>query len=109
MTVKHKALTQQIIGAFYTVYNSLGYGFLEKVYENALAIELQALSLKVEQQASISVYYTSTLLNTGSGQLVGEYFADLLINDAVIPSTGSGQASNSKPPAPSPLNTKPNC
>ena len=73
---KHKDLTQQIIKAFYTVYNALGYGFLEKVYENALAIELRALGLKVEQQARITVYYAS--------QVVGEYFADLLINDAVI-------------------------
>ena len=76
MTAKHKALTQQIIGAFYTVYNSLGYGFLEKVYENALAIELRALGLKVEQQARIAVYY--------AGEVVGEYYADLLINDTVI-------------------------
>ena len=76
MTAKHTALTQQIIGAFYTVYNFLGYGFLEKVYENALAIELRALGLKVEQQARIAVYY--------SGEIVGEYFADLLVNDFVI-------------------------
>ena len=45
MSAKHKALTETIIGAFYTVYNSLGYGFLEKVYENALAIQLHALGL----------------------------------------------------------------
>ena len=76
MTAKHKALTKQIIGAFYTVYNTLGYGFLEKVYENALAIELRALGFKVEQQARIAVYY--------AGQVVGEYYADLLINDIVI-------------------------
>ena len=73
---KHKDLTHQIIQAFYTVYNTLGYGFLEKVYENALAIELRALGLKVEQQARIAVYY--------AGQVVGEYYADLLINDTVI-------------------------
>ena len=76
MTAKHKALTETIIGAFYTVYNTLGYGFLEKVYENALAIELRALGLKVEQQARIAVYY--------AGEVVGEYYADLLINDTVI-------------------------
>ena len=76
MSAKHKALTETIIGAFYTVYNSLGYGFLEKVYENALAIQLHALGLKVEQQSRIAVYYAS--------QVVGEYFADLLINDTVI-------------------------
>ena len=73
---KHKALTELIIKAFYTVYNTLGYGFLEKVYENALAIEQRNLGLKVEQQARIAVYY--------AGQIVGEYFADQLINDAVI-------------------------
>ena len=73
---KHKALTKRIIGVFYTVYNTLGYGFLEKVYENALAIELRKLGLKVEQQARIAVYY--------AGQVVGEYYADLLINDTVI-------------------------
>ena len=76
MTAKHKALTETIIGAFYTVYNTLGYGFLEKIYENALAIELRALGLKVEQQARIAVYY--------AGEVVGEYYADLLINDTVI-------------------------
>ena len=76
MTAKHKALTQKIIGAFYTVYNSLGYGFLEKVYENALSIELAAIGLKFEQQARILVFYGS--------EVVGEYFADLLINNSVI-------------------------
>ena len=76
MVVKHKALTECIIGAFYTVYNTLSYGFLEKVYENALAIELRTLGLKVEQQARIAVYY--------AGEIVGEYYADLLVNDTVI-------------------------
>ena len=76
MTAKHKALTQKIIGAFYTVYNSLGYGFLEKVYENALSIELAAIGLKFEQQARILFFYGS--------EVVGEYFADLLINNSVI-------------------------
>ena len=76
METKHKDLTELIIKAFYTVYNTLGYGFLEKVYENALAIELRRLGLKVEQQARIAVYY--------AGQVVGEYFADLLINDTII-------------------------
>lgn len=76
MIYKHSDLTQQIIGAFFDVYNSLGYGFLEKVYENALAIELRQRGFKVEQQKPIRVYYHQ--------QLVGEYFADLLINDLVI-------------------------
>ncbi|HDN81026.1 MAG TPA: GxxExxY protein [Chloroflexi bacterium] len=73
---KHKEITDKIIRAFYTVYNVLGYGFLEKVYENALAIELRKMGLKVVQQAPIAVYY--------DGQLVGEYFADLLVEDLVI-------------------------
>ncbi len=76
METKHKDLTELIIKAFYAVYNTLGYGFLEKVYENAHAIELRKLGLKVEQQARIAVYY--------AGQVVGEYFADLLVNDTII-------------------------
>jgi len=76
METKHKGLTELIIKAFYAVYNTLGYGFLEKVYENALAIELRTLGLKVEQQARIAVYYAD--------QVVGEYLADLLVNDTVI-------------------------
>lgn len=72
----HGDLTDLIIKSFYKVYNSLGYGFLEKVYENALKIELLKLGLKVEQQKNIKVYYES--------EQVGEYFADLLINGSVI-------------------------
>ena len=65
-----------IIKAFYSVYNELGSGFLEKVYENALAVELRSLGLIVEQQKLITVYYR--------GVLVGEYFADLVVSDCVI-------------------------
>ena len=75
-TGKHAALTDRVIGAFYSVYNRLGYGFTEKVYENALALELRKLGLQVEQQKSIRVYY--------DGQVVGEYFADIVVNGAVI-------------------------
>lgn len=75
-TGKHAALTDRIIGAFYAVYNRLGYGFTEKVYENALALELRKLGLQVEQQKPIKVYY--------DGQVVGEYFADIVVNEAVI-------------------------
>ena len=53
--MKHEELTQKIIKAFYTVYNSLGYGFLEKVYENALSIELVKNGFHVQKQKSISV------------------------------------------------------
>ena len=74
--MKHEALSQQIIGAFYTVYNSLGYGFLEKVYENALAIELRRLGLRVECERPITVFYR--------GCIVGEYFADIVVEGAII-------------------------
>ena len=74
--MKHEELTEQIIGAFYTVYNALGYGFLEKVYENALAIELRKMGLHVVCQHPIQVHY--------DGQVVGEFFADMVVNDLVI-------------------------
>jgi GxxExxY protein len=74
---KHKELTDKILYAFFKkTYARLGYGFLEKVYENAMAIELRRLGLNVEQQAKIDVYY--------EGEIVGEYFADLLIEGNVI-------------------------
>jgi len=69
-------LTEAIIGAFYDVYNTLGYGFLEKVYENALKLELNKRQFKVESQRPIRVYY--------DGIVVGEYFADLLVEDTVL-------------------------
>jgi len=72
----HQELTSKIIECFYQVYNTLGYGFLEKVYENALKIELEKSGLIVERQKPIKVYYGS--------EVVGEYFADLLVNDQVI-------------------------
>ena len=72
----HSHITEKIIKAFYTVYNTLGYGFLEKVYENALIIELQSLGLRIAQQQKINVYY--------NGRQVGEYFADILVDDIVI-------------------------
>lgn len=74
--LKHSDTTGAIIKSFYTVYNSLGYGFLEKVYENALVIELLELGLAVEQQKPINVFYR--------GRLVGEYFADLVVANVVI-------------------------
>ncbi len=76
MGYKHSDVTELIIGAFYTVYNTLGYGFREKVYKNALTIELRKLGLKVIQEMRITVYY--------DGQVVGEYFADLLVAGVVI-------------------------
>ena len=74
--LKHSETTGAIIKAFYSVYNELGSGFLEKVYENALAIELRSLGLAVEQQKPITVHYRDVL--------VGEYFADLVVSGCVI-------------------------
>ena len=71
-----ETLTKQIIGVFYKVYNVLGYGFLEKVYENAMAIELRKEGLRVECQRQIKVHY--------DGELVGDYFADIVVNNIVI-------------------------
>ena len=72
----HEDITGTIIRAFYDTYNTLGYGFLEKVYENSLAHLLRHRGLIVQQQAPISVQF--------HGVIVGEYFADLLIEDKVI-------------------------
>jgi GxxExxY protein len=72
----HSDLTKIIIKAYYNVYNKLGYGFLEKVYENALMIELQKFDLHCEKQKPIQVYYDD--------KHVGEYFADIIVNDCVI-------------------------
>ena len=72
----HSDLTGDIIKCFYTVYNKLGYGFLEKVYEKSLRIELEAAGFKVECQKPIDVYYNE--------ELVGEYFADIIVEDSVI-------------------------
>jgi GxxExxY protein len=76
MVFKHADVTDLIIKAFYRVYGELGYGFLEKVYRNSMAIELRKLGLDVVTEACIAVYYDS--------QVVGEYFADLVVADAVI-------------------------
>lgn len=73
---KHSDITEKILAAFYAVYSALGYGFLEKVYANVLKIELEKRGLKVGREFEIKVYY--------EGQVVGEYFADLIVADAVI-------------------------
>lgn len=76
MELLHKDLSEKIIKCYYKVYNTLRYGFLEKVYENALAIELTKAGLNIQKQQPISVYY--------DGELVGEYFSDIIVNDIVI-------------------------
>ena len=72
----HKELTDRIIACFYKVYTNLGYGFLEKVYEHAMLIELNKNGLKAISQYPIKVNY--------DGVSVGEYFADIIVEDKVI-------------------------
>ncbi len=72
----HKDITEEIISAYYYVYNELGYGFLEKVYENAMLIELKSRGLKVESQKIIKVNFKDSI--------VGEYFADIIVDDIII-------------------------
>lgn len=73
---KYSDLTEIIIKCFYKVYNKLGYSFLEKVYENAMFLELKNEGLFVEKQKQINVFY--------SEQKVDEYYADLIVNELVI-------------------------
>ncbi len=76
MELLHKQLTEKIISTFFDVYNELGYGFLEKVYQNALFLELKKRGFSVEAQKQIRVYY--------KGYQVGEYYADIIVNNTVI-------------------------
>jgi len=72
----HSNITETVIKAFFKVYNVLGYGFLEKVYERALAHEIRKSNLKVTTQFPLEVYYDN--------QKMGIYFADLLVEDMLI-------------------------
>ena len=76
MELLYKDLTDRILGAFFEVYNELGFGFLERVYQNALFLELQGRGMKVEAQKQIRVKY--------KGVEVGEYYADMVVNGLVI-------------------------
>lgn len=76
MSLLHKNITDQILKSFYTVYHDLGYGFLEKVNENALSIELQNNGLSCTTQKPIEVYY--------DGCVFGKYYADIIVEDKVI-------------------------
>ncbi|RYY39948.1 MAG: GxxExxY protein [Chitinophagaceae bacterium] len=73
---KHTDLTRKIIRAFYTVYNKLGYGFLEKIYKRALVIELKKMGLHCEEEVAVKVYY--------DGILIGDFRADLVVEGTVI-------------------------
>lgn len=76
MELAHKNITEQIIGAAFEVHRILGYGFLERVYQRAMQVELQSRGLKSEIEAAIKVVYKNTI--------VGEYRADLLVEDVVL-------------------------
>jgi len=75
-TLKYEELSRKIIAAAYNVHKELGYGFLEKVYKNALAVELEESGLKCTVEAPLSVSY--------HGRTVGEYFADIVVDDKII-------------------------
>ncbi len=76
MHLLHNELTSLILKTYYEVYNELGYGFLEKVYQNALLIELKKKGLDVIPNKKIMVYY--------KGENVGDYYADIIVNNTVI-------------------------
>jgi GxxExxY protein len=73
---KYTELTEKIIHTFYRVYNKLGYGFLEKVYEKAMMIEFNKKGIRAVSQHPINVFYEN--------EIIGEYYADLLIDNKVI-------------------------
>ena len=76
MHLLHQDLSSLIIKTFYEVCNELGYGFLEKVYQNALLIELKNRGLQVSSNEKIKVYY--------KGENVGDYYADIIVNNTII-------------------------
>jgi GxxExxY protein len=74
--MKHQEVTEKVIGVYYEVYNELGHGFLESVYEQAMLIVLSEAGLHVARQLPITVYFR--------GQVVGEFRADIVVNNQVI-------------------------
>ena len=74
--LRHGELTEKIIGIFYDVYNELGYGFLESVYEKAMLKALRSSGLGIESQVSVPVWFR--------GEQVGDFYADLVVEGAVI-------------------------
>ena len=72
----HSEITSKILKAYYNVYNQLGFGFLEKVYEKSMMIELKKLGVNAKNQVPIKVYYDDSI--------VGEYFADIFVEEKII-------------------------
>ncbi len=75
-TLKHKELSEKVISAAYAVHKTLGYGFAEKVYGNALEIELRENGIKCNVEVPLKVFYHK--------QVVGDYFADMIVDDKII-------------------------
>ncbi|MCL0070079.1 GxxExxY protein [Dehalococcoidia bacterium] len=74
--MEYEEVTERIIGCAYRVYNKMGFGFLESVYEKCLLIEMQKTGLKTESQKPITVFYEN--------EIVGEFVADIIVNNAII-------------------------
>ena len=74
--MEHENITETIIGCAYKVYNQMGFGFLESVYEKCILIEMRAAGLSVEAQKSISVQYQD--------EIVGDFIADLVIENKIV-------------------------
>ena len=74
--MEYEELTHKIIGAAYKVFNTLGFGFLESIYKNAMVIELAKNNLKVEAEKPLKVYYDN--------QIVGDFYIDLYVEDSVV-------------------------
>jgi GxxExxY protein len=74
--MEHQELTEKIIGCAYHVFNKMGFGFLEKVYENCMLIELRKEGIRAEAQKALTVYYDD--------EIVGEFAADIVVEDEVI-------------------------
>ncbi len=74
--MEHKELTEKVIGCAYRVYNQMGFGFLESVYEKCLLIEFRKAGIKAEAQRSITVTYEE--------EIVGEFVADIVVENSII-------------------------
>ena len=74
--MKHEDITRRIIGCAYKIYNTLGFGFLESVYKKAMVIEIQKNGLTVEDEKALKVYYDD--------QVVGEFYADLFVEQEIV-------------------------
>jgi GxxExxY protein len=81
--IHHKEISYKIIGVAMHVYNTLGYGFLEKVYENSMMVKFRKESIKAEQQKSIKVYFEN--------EVVGDYFADILVENEIVVELKTGE------------------